>query len=102
MGGWPYMALHLPAAVGRRVTVVSRPASSAPASGSAKAHAAEQAAIMDAVFGRNRLSRCTSPTAASRSLTSGAARTRWLLAGWPSGCGTSLTSIPTQRRLSTS
>ena len=53
MGGWPYMALHLPDVVGKRVTVVSRPASSAPASGSAKAHAAEQAAIMDAVFGRN-------------------------------------------------
>ncbi len=53
MGGWPYMALHLPDFVGKRVTVVSRHASSAPASGSAKAHAAEQAAIMDAVFGRN-------------------------------------------------
>jgi multifunctional 2-oxoglutarate metabolism enzyme len=50
MGGWPYMALHLPAVVNRRVTVVSRPASSAPASGSAKAHAAEQAAILDAAI----------------------------------------------------
>jgi multifunctional 2-oxoglutarate metabolism enzyme len=53
MGGWPYMALHLPDVVGKRVTVVSRPASSAPASGSAKAHAAEQAAIMGALFGGN-------------------------------------------------
>jgi 2-oxoglutarate dehydrogenase E1 component len=52
MGAWPFMAMHLPDTGGRRVTVVSRPASSAPASGSAKAHAAEQAAIVDAVFGR--------------------------------------------------
>jgi multifunctional 2-oxoglutarate metabolism enzyme len=52
MGGWPYMAMHLPAAIGRRLSVISRPASSAPASGSARAHAAEQAAILDAVFPR--------------------------------------------------
>ncbi len=50
MGGWPYMALHLPEVLDRRVTVVSRPASSAPASGSAKAHAAEQAAIVTSAF----------------------------------------------------
>jgi multifunctional 2-oxoglutarate metabolism enzyme len=52
MGAWPFMAMHLPAALGRPMSVVSRPASSAPASGSAKAHAAEQAAIIDAVFPR--------------------------------------------------
>ena len=50
MGGWPHMALHLPEAVNRRVMLISRPASSAPASGSAKAHAAEQAAIVDAAM----------------------------------------------------
>jgi multifunctional 2-oxoglutarate metabolism enzyme len=50
MGAWPYVALHLPAVLGRGLTVVSRPASSAPASGSGKAHAAEQAAIVNAVF----------------------------------------------------
>ncbi len=50
MGGWPYMAMHLPQVIDRKLTVVSRPASSAPASGSARAHAAEQAAIVDAVF----------------------------------------------------
>jgi 2-oxoglutarate dehydrogenase E1 component len=53
MGGWPYMALHLPNELGRRISVVSRPASSAPASGKSKAHAAEQAAILDAVFATN-------------------------------------------------
>jgi multifunctional 2-oxoglutarate metabolism enzyme len=52
MGAWPFMAMHLPGVLGRPVGVVSRPASSAPASGSAKAHAAEQAAILDAVFPR--------------------------------------------------
>jgi 2-oxoglutarate decarboxylase len=50
MGGWPYMALHMPQATGRRLLVLSRPASSAPASGSAKAHAAEQAAILEAAL----------------------------------------------------
>jgi multifunctional 2-oxoglutarate metabolism enzyme len=50
MGSWPYLALHLPSDLNRRVAAISRPASSAPASGKAKAHAAEQAAIVDAVF----------------------------------------------------
>jgi 2-oxoglutarate dehydrogenase E1 component len=53
MGAWPFMALHLPQVVGKRISLVSRPESSAPASGSAKAHAAEQAALVDAVFGRS-------------------------------------------------
>jgi multifunctional 2-oxoglutarate metabolism enzyme len=53
MGSWPHMALHLPTALGRPISVVSRPASSAPASGKAKVHAAEQAAIVDAVFAEN-------------------------------------------------
>jgi 2-oxoglutarate dehydrogenase E1 component len=47
------MALHLPQVVGRPIGMVSRPASSAPASGSAKAHAAEQAAVVDGAFARN-------------------------------------------------
>jgi multifunctional 2-oxoglutarate metabolism enzyme len=53
MGAWPFMALHLPQVIGRPITQVSRPASSAPASGSAKAHAAEQAAVVGAAFARN-------------------------------------------------
>jgi multifunctional 2-oxoglutarate metabolism enzyme len=53
MGAWPFMALHLPEHIGRRIALVSRPASSAPANGKARAHAAEQAAIVDAVFGKN-------------------------------------------------
>jgi multifunctional 2-oxoglutarate metabolism enzyme len=53
MGAWPFMALHLPERVGRRIGLVARPASSAPASGSAKTHAAEQAAILAAVFPGN-------------------------------------------------
>jgi multifunctional 2-oxoglutarate metabolism enzyme len=54
MGAWPYMAMHLPTAIGRRLAVISRPASSAPASGSGKAHAAEQTAIVDTVFASER------------------------------------------------
>jgi len=53
MGAWPYVALHLPAKTGRTIAVVSRAASSAPASGSAKSSAAEQAAILDALFPAN-------------------------------------------------
>jgi multifunctional 2-oxoglutarate metabolism enzyme len=53
MGAWPFMALHLPEQTGRMIAAVSRPASSAPANGKARAHAAEQAAIVDAVFARN-------------------------------------------------
>jgi 2-oxoglutarate decarboxylase len=52
MGAGPFMALHLPQVLGRPISLVSRPASSAPASGSAKAHAAEQAAVVDAAFAR--------------------------------------------------
>jgi 2-oxoglutarate dehydrogenase E1 component len=51
MGGWPYIAMHLPEALGRGIGVVARPASSAPASGSARAHAAEQAGLIAAAFG---------------------------------------------------
>jgi multifunctional 2-oxoglutarate metabolism enzyme len=53
MGAWPFMALHLPEHIGRGMALVSRPASSAPASGKARVHAAQQAAIVDAVFARN-------------------------------------------------
>jgi multifunctional 2-oxoglutarate metabolism enzyme len=40
------MALRLPGILGRSVGLVSRPASSAPAGGSAKAHAEEQARLV--------------------------------------------------------
>jgi 2-oxoglutarate dehydrogenase E1 component len=41
------MALRLPGILGRPVELVSPPASSAPAVGSAKAHAAEQARLVE-------------------------------------------------------
>jgi 2-oxoglutarate decarboxylase len=47
MGGWPYMALRLPGVIDRKVGLVSLPASSAPAGGSAKAHASEHAQLID-------------------------------------------------------
>jgi multifunctional 2-oxoglutarate metabolism enzyme len=46
MGSWPYVALNLPGLLGRPVGLVSLPPSSAPAGGSAKAHAAEHAALL--------------------------------------------------------
>jgi multifunctional 2-oxoglutarate metabolism enzyme len=46
MGAWPTMALQLPGLLGRPVDVVSLPASSAPAAGSAKAHVAEHTALI--------------------------------------------------------
>ena len=51
MGAWPYMAMHLPGALGRGLSVLALPESSAPASGSAKAHAAEHAALVAAALG---------------------------------------------------
>jgi multifunctional 2-oxoglutarate metabolism enzyme len=50
MGAWPRIALKLPAHLGRVVARVSRPASSAPAVGSANMHAAERRAIIEAAF----------------------------------------------------
>jgi hypothetical protein len=42
--------MHLPEAIGRMIGVVALPASSAPASGSARAHAAEHANLIAAAF----------------------------------------------------
>jgi 2-oxoglutarate dehydrogenase E1 component len=41
-GPWPYMALHLPAVLGRPLTPITRPESSSTAVGSAQRHEAEQ------------------------------------------------------------
>ena len=56
-GGWPFLALNLPAALqaqgeSRPLRVVSRPASASPASGSSKAHAAEQKDLVQRAFER--------------------------------------------------
>jgi 2-oxoglutarate dehydrogenase E1 component len=51
MGAWPYMAMHLPAAIGRGLRVIGLPESSAPAQGSAKAHAAEHAGLVASALG---------------------------------------------------
>jgi 2-oxoglutarate dehydrogenase E1 component len=50
MGAWPYMGLRLPSIIGRPVGLFSLPASSAPAGGSAKAHAAEHAGLIEAAL----------------------------------------------------
>jgi 2-oxoglutarate dehydrogenase E1 component len=50
MGAWPYMGLRLPNIVGRQVGLFSLPASSAPAGGSAKAHTAEHAGLIEAAL----------------------------------------------------
>ncbi len=52
MGAWPYLATHLMTELGRRLDVVALPESSAPASGSAKAHAAEHAALVGTALGQ--------------------------------------------------
>ena len=51
-GPWTFMSTHLPQIVGRDVQVVSRPESASPAAGSAKKHAAEQKALIEASFER--------------------------------------------------
>ncbi len=50
MGAWPYLALQLPDLIGRPVSLVSIPASSAPAAGSARAHATEHAQLIEAAL----------------------------------------------------
>ena len=50
MGAWPYMAMHLPGALGRGLGVIALPESSAPAQGSAKKHAAEHAALVNSAL----------------------------------------------------
>ena len=47
MGAWPTMALKLPRVLSRPVGVVSLPASSAPAGGSAKLHATTHREIIE-------------------------------------------------------
>ena len=49
-GGWPSIALGLVPRLGRPVTPVTRPASPVPAVGATKAHAAEQARLLDAAL----------------------------------------------------
>ncbi|MBD7917665.1 multifunctional oxoglutarate decarboxylase/oxoglutarate dehydrogenase thiamine pyrophosphate-binding subunit/dihydrolipoyllysine-residue succinyltransferase subunit [Cellulomonas sp. Sa3CUA2] len=51
-GPWTFMSTHLPQIVGRDVRVVSRPESASPAAGSAKKHAVEQKALIEAAFER--------------------------------------------------
>ncbi|HUX71726.1 MAG TPA: multifunctional oxoglutarate decarboxylase/oxoglutarate dehydrogenase thiamine pyrophosphate-binding subunit/dihydrolipoyllysine-residue succinyltransferase subunit, partial [Cellulomonadaceae bacterium] len=51
-GPWTHISMVLPGAVGSTISVVSRPASASPASGSAKKHQREQAAILEAAFDR--------------------------------------------------
>ena len=70
MGSWPYMALHLPEL--NRPHLRCLPAAQlGPGLGKAKVHAAEQAAILDAVSPRT-AEACTSPTAGSRNSRSAA------------------------------
>jgi multifunctional 2-oxoglutarate metabolism enzyme len=53
MGAWPYMALGLPGLLNRPIQVVSLPASSAPALGSAKAHHEEHARLVETALSGN-------------------------------------------------
>jgi 2-oxoglutarate decarboxylase len=50
MGAWPTMGLALPQVAGRPVLPITLPASSAPAAGSAKAHAAEHGDLVSAAL----------------------------------------------------
>ena len=50
MGAWPRMALRLPELLGRKLELVSLPASSAPATGSAKQHAATHKELIEAAL----------------------------------------------------
>ncbi len=49
-GGWSFMAMNLPAIIGRPLTVISRPASSSPAVGAHHRHEEEQRLIVEQAF----------------------------------------------------
>jgi multifunctional 2-oxoglutarate metabolism enzyme len=49
-GAWPHMALRLPRLLGRPLSVISLPPSSAPAAGSAKVHAATHRELVEAAI----------------------------------------------------
>ena len=51
-GPWTFIKVRLPKALGRDIRRVSRPASASPAAGSAKVHAAQQAALLEQAFAR--------------------------------------------------
>ncbi|WP_336712746.1 multifunctional oxoglutarate decarboxylase/oxoglutarate dehydrogenase thiamine pyrophosphate-binding subunit/dihydrolipoyllysine-residue succinyltransferase subunit [Arthrobacter sp. USHLN218] len=51
-GPWPFMGLHLPQQLDRSMRLVSRPASAATSTGSAKRHAVEQDVLVKKVFER--------------------------------------------------
>ncbi|MDJ0456305.1 multifunctional oxoglutarate decarboxylase/oxoglutarate dehydrogenase thiamine pyrophosphate-binding subunit/dihydrolipoyllysine-residue succinyltransferase subunit [Arthrobacter sp. NQ7] len=51
-GPWPFIGLHLPEVLDRRVRLVSRPASASTAAGSMKRHAAEQDVLLKQAFAR--------------------------------------------------
>ncbi|HEY2551449.1 MAG TPA: multifunctional oxoglutarate decarboxylase/oxoglutarate dehydrogenase thiamine pyrophosphate-binding subunit/dihydrolipoyllysine-residue succinyltransferase subunit [Streptosporangiaceae bacterium] len=51
MGAGPFIVLQLPRLIGRAIGLISLPASPAPAAGSARAHAAEHAGLIDAALG---------------------------------------------------
>lgn len=49
-GPWPFMALHLPGAIGKTLQVASRPEAASPAAGNSKLHKAENAELMEKAF----------------------------------------------------
>jgi 2-oxoglutarate decarboxylase len=51
-GPWTHVSMNVPQLVGRTIRVVSRAASASPASGRAKQHQAEQAALLEGAFAR--------------------------------------------------
>ena len=51
-GAWTFVTLALGDSLGRPLQVVSRPPAASPASGSAKAHVAEQTALVESAFAR--------------------------------------------------
>src|SRR5690625_2709052 len=49
-GAWPFITVNLPPELGREISVISRPASAATATGTVKAHQVEQAELLNRVF----------------------------------------------------
>jgi 2-oxoglutarate decarboxylase len=94
MGALPTLALKIPKVLGLSLDVISLPASSAPAAGSAATHAATHREIIETALPEL----CISPTVASRNSRPGAATKNSPSRGWLSACVTSLTSTRNSKR----
>ena len=109
MGPAPYYSLNVWPQLDRPIQEITRARSSSPSVGTAKRHAEEQKSLIAAAFETRRrphrrglltvaVTRCTSPTAGSRSCSSAGVTRRSAWPGWATGSRSSPTPTRSSRR----